>query len=686
MEDIKILSPPPTPSMTFTDQYFILSLCTMKELYNSFSSIPFQKIRSSPTLFAPAILSSSSSSLMKEKEDASYSLSAIFFDKFPLLFHLNASISTSSLALDFLEKLKTHEFTLDDFVKEDYYLPPPEALNTDNLLHLASTTLGYPYENTWKKLNKLVRSGLVITNTGSSNIHTLMPITTCHTSNIPQQQQSAYQYIRSTYGGVYVKETVEDEISDPANCGVGGTIFPASVARLPTPEDEPLYTLIWETTLQSCMKPAYFHRYRLSINTPMPNMSFVHSLDVPIFKGWTRLSSSLTSNTKYSIPPPTPHNVLLYLQSMNRCLPIHCKRVLAESRVSPVIRITETEVVAKLKEFGIGMGEIRKAGFFQTHKKMGFVKDVGGDGGEEFEGFVLSFEKGCEIESFKETRMGEEKTGNRIVLSATGVACATHFHNTYLYLLNSKEYIETERIAGANSAGDDRIFRNGMEENAYKGETTACITKEKSTTGISKELNNYIDEVIGLYMASSLKENTCMERVIGEYKGTELKIKRNEGIAGANSVGDDRIFRNGMKENEGIAGANSEVGYYLEWGKEPHLQRKSLESLEIPAILLFDRLDEKSAIEFIEDGMRSMENVAEHKRIFRVLDPYTSIRHGKYGTYIYHRTEEMRKTKFVSLKKCPFNYMTAPTEEIMEWVYQKIEKPVNKNVRWVFKK
>lgn len=238
----------------------------------------------------------------------------------------------------------------------------------------------------------------------------------------------------------------------------------------------------------------------------------------------------MEENTKkYSIPPTTPHNVLLYLQSMNKRLPIYCKRVLAESRVSPpAIRTTETEVVAKLKELGIGMEEIRKAGFFQTHKKMGFVKNVGGGGGEEFEGFVLSFEKGREIELFKETRMGEEKTGNRIVLSATGMACATHFHNTYLYLLDSKEYIE----------------------NLYKHETTTGITKEKATAGISKELNNYIDEVIELYMASSLKENTCMERVIGEYRGTELKIKRNEGIAYAVRSGGDRNFLNETDKNE----------------------------------------------------------------------------------------------------------------------------------------
>jgi hypothetical protein len=69
---------------------------------------------------------------------------------------------------------------------------------------------------------------------------------------------------------------------------------------------------------------------------------------------------------------------------------------------------------------------------------------------------------------------------------------------------------ENERMAGANSVGDDRIFRNGMKENERK-----YRIKYLSFVGIS------------------------------------LKKCIYERVAGANSVGDDRIFRNGMTENEG---------------------------------------------------------------------------------------------------------------------------------------
>jgi len=379
----------------------------------------------------------------------------------------------------------------------------------------------------------------------------------------------------------------------------------------------------------------------------------------------------------------TPHNILLYLQSLSRGSPLYCKKVKAEVRVFPAT-CNETDVVMKLTELGIDVEEVCRAGFYQNHKIMGLVNDVGAY--EEYEGFTLSFEKGGEIDNFKETRVVEGGSGNRIILNPLGMVCAEHFQNTYRYLLDSKEYIDPRSRTGGSSpehkinpesrslttAPDFSISlrapfgrspqykRNPTSwpsatppdfsislrapfgrSPQYKRNPTSwpsATPPDFSITGISKELNSYIIEIIEKHAAAySLGE--CGFRVIGQYRGTELKIKRNE---------------------------NGEWGYYLEWGKEPHLQRKSLETH------LLEGLDERCAIEIIERGMRELENSADYKRVFRILDPYTSIRHGKFGTYIYHRTEEMSKTKFLSLKKCPFNYMTVPVEEIMEWVYDNI--------------
>jgi DNA topoisomerase-1 len=129
------------------------------------------------------------------------------------------------------------------------------------------------------------------------------------------------------------------------------------------------------------------------------------------------------------------------------------------------------------------------------------------------------------------------------------------------------------------------------------------------------------------------------ETLLGEYNGTPLKIK------------------------------TGQYGHYLEWGNPPHLQKKTLNNLDNSVSLY--TFDLQQAIDCIEGNMKELMNDADKKRIFRVLDPFTSIRQGRYGTYIYHKTEDMHKPKFISLKKCPIQFMTAPAEELIKWVATK---------------
>jgi len=121
----------------------------------------------------------------------------------------------------------------------------------------------------------------------------------------------------------------------------------------------------------------------------------------------------------------------------------------------------------------------------------------------------------------------------------------------------------------------------------------------------------------------------------------------------------------------------------LEWGIEPNIQTKSLKTFTSSLFYL----NEHEAINFIENEMKDLEVNMDNKRIFRILDPFTSIRQSKFGTYIYHKTEEMTKPRFISLKKCQFDFMNAEIDEIMIWMYEKLKvenKP--KNSCWKYKK
>jgi topoisomerase IA-like protein len=69
------------------------------------------------------------------------------------------------------------------------------------------------------------------------------------------------------------------------------------------------------------------------------------------------------------------------------------------------------------------------------------------------------------------------------------------------------------------------------------------------------------------------------------------------------------------------------------------------------------------AIEFIESISKKTQSDVTP------LNENMSIRQGKYGPYIYYKTESMKKPQFFSLKK--YDFLEKSNEEIIQWVQEK---------------
>jgi hypothetical protein len=54
--------------------------------------------------------------------------------------------------------------------------------------------------------------------------------------------------------------------------------------------------------------------------------------------------------------------------------------------------------------------------------------------------------------------------------------------------------------------------------------------------------------------------------------------------------------------------------------------------------------------------------------ILRVLSKEYSVRKGKYGNYIFYKTEVMKKPIFINIKKCPHDVLKDNVENILSWV------------------
>ena len=74
-------------------------------------------------------------------------------------------------------------------------------------------------------------------------------------------------------------------------------------------------------------------------------------------------------------------------------------------------------------------------------------------------------------------------------------------------------------------------------------------------------------------------------------------------------------------------------------------------------------------------------------QILRTIDENTTIRYGRYGPYIFHKTAKMTKPAFVALKGFPEahgNYITCDVAKIHEWTAAAAEAPAKPKPKFGF--
>ena len=66
-----------------------------------------------------------------------------------------------------------------------------------------------------------------------------------------------------------------------------------------------------------------------------------------------------------------------------------------------------------------------------------------------------------------------------------------------------------------------------------------------------------------------------------------------------------------------------------------------------------------------------LEKLPGKKDMIRELTPDISIRNGKYGAYIFYKTEKMKKPQFFNLNSFRESYRLCPKETILKWMKEK---------------
>jgi topoisomerase IA-like protein len=70
-----------------------------------------------------------------------------------------------------------------------------------------------------------------------------------------------------------------------------------------------------------------------------------------------------------------------------------------------------------------------------------------------------------------------------------------------------------------------------------------------------------------------------------------------------------------------------------------------------------------------EKAIHLLEHENENgKNMIRYLTPELSIKKGRYGAYIFHKTEHMKKPAFYPIKKFPLQYTLCDKEVLIGWI------------------
>ena len=172
-------------------------------------------------------------------------------------------------------------------------------------------------------------------------------------------------------------------------------------------------------------------------------------------------------------------------------------------------------------------------------------------------------------------------------------------------------------------------------------------------------------------------------RLMGQYQGQDIIIK--SGKYGAYVVwGSMNLSLKPLLGGGGGRGGKTE--FDLSSSKKATMDQKSEFDLKLQDVIAFIEKSTGGG-----GGASAGEAVAGgapyQGQILRTIDENTTIRYGRYGPYIFHKTQKMTKPAFVALKgfaELHGNYMTCDVAKIHEWIATDAAAPAKPKPKFGF--
>ena len=276
--------------------------------------------------------------------EATYRVNAIFDSvdvagkAIELKAELQQRFATKAEAMEFLEKCKDAQFSVDSIVTKPAKKSPAPPFTTSTLQQEAARKLGFSVSQTMQVAQRLYEAGkITYMRTDSVNLSDLALGTS--KAEIISMAGQKYVHIR--------KFTTKSKGAQEAHEAIRPSYMNAHTVE-GTSQEKRLYELIWKRTIASQMADAELEKTSIYISISGVKHQFVASGEVIVFDGFLKVYLESTDDET-----DTENDSLLpKMNQGEKLLPIE---IVAQERFSQKPpRYAEASLVRKLEELGIG--------------------------------------------------------------------------------------------------------------------------------------------------------------------------------------------------------------------------------------------------------------------------------------------------------------------------------------------
>ena len=623
-----------------------------------------------------------------------YNTTAYFMNHNLPPFDLNKEYNSEEEISDFLEASASHKHTFSRTEPKKVFKEQPQPLTTSRIQQVASNEMHISPKETMKICQTLYEAGLITYMRTDSKKYSAEFVELMKMYILDNYQDKRYIFAdidslknnskRETDEEVEEKpkkkssskkiSVVKKEAEKPKPQEAHEAIRPThmEVREIPeyekmAPKERRMYKLIWETTLESCMSPAEYIAITANVTAP-ENAKYSYTSELLSFLGWKAVT-----NDKKIEKEEKENKYYHYLYHSQEGRVFDYRKITSKLTLKNLKQhYTEAKLVQLLEDNGIGRPSTFSMLVDKIQEKE-YVKKQDIQGTRLVcKDFELENDTITETETTRE--FGNEK--GKLVIQPMGVVVIEFLEKYFNELFNYSYTSEMETTLDKISKGEEVWYETcGKCLEQIKSLIDRLqqqpTEEQEGGLGLSKyevKIDEYHSYIIG-------KHGPVIKCSLNPKKITFIPVKPNidvtilekggyklEDIADAETKpeGKDSL---GKYEGYDLVLKKGKYGLYVEWGEKSKSLKcfgnRPKENITYEDVVkILDEIPKDGATIGGQSSANIVRNISEN----------ISIRRGKFGDYIFYKTEKMTKPEFFKLKGFPNDYKSCDKVELTSWI------------------